>query len=359
MTQASGALGTRIRTGDNPFAVDGTDDLLHVPPADQPGWSETMYFHVWSVEHGVGVFVHVGRWPDDLDLWWVQTIAMLPDGRLLVDRSWGRALDNRGPATGNLRIMCVEPLRRWRLQFDGAGEATDLLAMSTRPVGAGPAQPFAFDVELTAAAPVWDMGRALGAPEPKIDELSWAAFHHTQGFHADGELRVAGERTSLRGVAHRDHSSGLRDVSRLGGLNFFVVVFPESGRVANGLVNWRSDGTVDHRVFTVFEQGTCETGSDVRVTGLESFQTHQPHQMSITMARETGPSRMRAEWLHGYTMTFLSPNENIIGVDLASQPDPLIIAQSTVRVVGPDGDVGYGVIERDYRPSMLPSSDER
>jgi hypothetical protein len=163
----------------------------------------------------------------------------------------------------------------------------------------------------------------------------------------------------LRGVAHRDHSSGLRDVSRLGGLNFFVVVFPESDRVANGLVNWRSDGTVDHRVFTVFEQGTCETGADVRVTGLESFQTHQPHQLSITMAREVGPLRMCAEWLHGYTMTFLSPNENIIGVDLASQPDPLIITQSTVRVVGPDGDVGYGVIERDYRPSMLPSPDER
>lgn len=318
-----------------------------------------MYFHVWSIEQNVGVFVHAGRWPGDLDLWWAQTIAMLPDGRLLVDRSWGRAIDNRGPATGNLQVACVNPLRRWRLRFDGAGAITDLLTMSAAPAGAGPAQPFAFDVELTAAAPVWDMGRALGAPEPRMGELSWASFHHTQGFHANGELRTAGTQYGLHGVAHRDHSSGIRDVSRLGGLNFFVLVFPESARVANGLVNWRVDGTVDHRVFSVHEHGVSETGFDLRVTGLESFQIHQPRQMSITMARKTGPYRLRAEWLHGYTMTFLAPNEAIIGADLVSQPDPLIITQSTVRAVAPDGAVGYGVIERDYRPSMLPSPEER
>lgn len=358
MTSSSEAQ-TRFRTGDNPFSADGADDLLHVPPVDQPGWSETMYFHVWSIEQNVGVFVHAGRWPGDLDLWWAQTIAMLPDGRLLVDRSWGRAIDNRGPATGNLQVACVNPLRRWRLRFDGAGAITDLLTMSAAPAGAGPAQPFAFDIELTAAAPVWDMGRALGAPQPKMDELAWAAFHHTQGFHANGELRTAGTQYGLHGVAHRDHSSGIRDVSRLGGLNFFVLVFPESARVANGLVNWRVDGTVDHRVFSVHEHGVSETGFDLRVTGLESFQIHQPRQMSITMARKTGPYRLRAEWLHGYTMTFLAPNEAIIGADLVSQPDPLIITQSTVRAVAPDGAVGYGVIERDYRPSMLPSPEER
>ncbi|MHA2418169.1 hypothetical protein [Mycobacterium avium] len=339
--------------------MDPVDDLLHAVPANSAGWSETMYFHAWSPEEGVGVFVHTGRWPTDLDLWWAQTIALLPDGRLLVDRSWGRAADNRGPATGNLRITCQEPLRSWRLTFDGAGAVTDRASMACGPVGAGRAQPFSFDIELRAAAPVWDMAGALGAPRPRVDGLSWASFHHTQGFYATGELCSGQQRWSMDGVAHRDHSSGVRDVTGLGGLHFFVVVFPKSGRVANGLVNWRTNGAIDHRVFTVQEKGVCEVGFNVRVTGLQSYRTHEPHDLTITMHREAGVYPLRASWLHGYSLTVLSPNENINGVDLETQPDPMVITQSTVRVVAPDGEIGYGVIERDYRPSMLPSPRER
>lgn len=354
MTMDTGAEG-RVRTGDNPFDVDPAFDLLHAVPEGIPGWSETMFFHVWSPADQVGVFIHVGRWPDDLDLWWAQVIALLPNGELLVDRSWGRAQDERGPATGNLRVACLEPLRRWRLTFDGAGEVTNLESMTAGPAGAGPARAFGFEVELEAAAPVWDLHTALG-----IDGLAWASAHHTQGFRAAGWLRSAGHRWSLDGVAHRDHSSGPRDVGGLGGLHFFFVVFPGAGRVVNGLVNWRRDGRVDHRTYAVQEAGLCETGTEVRVTGLESFVSHKPRHLSMTLGRADGSVyAMDAEWLHGYTLTLLEPNENINGVDLSSQDDPLIITQGTVRVVAPDGEVGYGVVERDYRPSMLPSPEER
>lgn len=353
-----------VLTGANPFGVDPSDDLLHPVPEGVPGWSETMYFHVWSPEaadgEGVGIFVHCGRWPEDPELWWAQVIALLPGGRLLVDRSWGRAPDDRGPATGNLRIRCVEPLRRWRLEFDGAGEVTDLATMVTGPSGAGPARPFSFAVDLDAAAPVWDMHGALG-----IDGLQWAAFHHTQGFRATGSLRAGQEAWTLAGVAHRDHSSGPRDVTRLGGLHFCVVVFPDSGRVVNGLVNWRTDGTVDHRTQALFQGGTSddttvETGSSLTVTGLADHRTHEPHHLVVAFERADGsPYTMKAERLHGYTLTFLAPNENINGLDLRTEPDALVVTQSTVRVLAPDGEVGYGVIERDYRPSQLPSPEER
>lgn len=350
---------TVLRHGDNPFGVDPKADLLHAVPTDLPGWSETMYFHCWSPDDAVGVFIHTTRWPADPDLWCAQTIALLPDGLLLVDRSWGRATDDRGPATGNLRITCVEPLRRWRLTFDGAGTVSDLARMGRGPVGAGPAQAFTFDVELVAAAPVWDMHGALGFEQPAITDLSWASFHHTQGFRSTGSLCSPGQCWSLNGVAHRDHSSGPRDVSGLGGLQFFAAVFPDSGRVVNGLVNWGRDGSVDHRVFTVQEGGVCETGTAARVTGLVDYRTHDPHQIAITLGRSDGDYRLEAQRLHGYSLTYLEPNENINGVCLDTQPDPLVITQSTVRVTAPDGEIGYGVVERDYRPSMLPSPEER
>jgi hypothetical protein len=50
---------------------------------------------------------------------------------------------------------------------------------------------------------------------------------------------------------------------------------------------------------------------------------------------------------HRASLTYLQPNENIKGVDLVSQPGPVVVTQSTVRVVAADGEVGYGVIERD------------
>lgn len=352
---------SNIRHGDNPFEVDPTLDLLHPVQTDVPHWSETHFFHVWSPDEGVGIFLHMGRWPDDLDLWWAQTIALLPDGELLVDRSWGRAPDERGPATGNLHLTCEEPLSDWRIRFDGAGEITNLRQMVEEgPAGAGPARAFTADIALSAAAPVWDMGVALGAPKAQIQDLSWASTHFTQGFTATGELRAGDKIWQINGTGIRDHSSGPRDVSELGGLCFWVFVFPEIGRVINGLVNWKPDGQVDHRVATIQQDGVCETVYDARCTGIESYATHEPHDMTVTIGRADGATdQYQATRLHGYTLTFLEPNENLNGLDLRSQPNAVGITQSTVRVVAPDGAVGYGVIERDNRPSLMPSPQER
>lgn len=349
------SLSQRTLHGSNPFKVEPGLDLLHEVRSDVPHWSETMYFHVWDPTQNVGVFIHVGRWPTDLDLWWAQVIALLPDGELLVDRSWGRASDDRGPATGNLRVECVEPQQRWRLHFDGAGEPTQLAQMAKGPVGSGRARAFRFELDLDAVAPVWDMHAALG-----ISGLSWAAAHHVQGFRAAGRLTSEGRSWEIAGVAHRDHSSGPRHFAAFGGLHFFTVVFPETGRVLNGLVNWKRDGAVDHRVYTEQQDGRCEVGDKVQVTGLDDLSTHQPRSLNILLGRDDGRTdTYLAEWLHGYTLTLLEPNENINGAAHDEEDDPLLVTQSTVRVTAPDGQVGFGVIERDYRRSMLPSPEMR
>lgn len=350
MTQAAPE---QILLGTNPFDVAPEADLLHPVRADVAHWSETMYFHVWSPKEGVGVFIHTGRWPSDLDLWWAQVIALLPDGSRLVDRSWGRASSNRGPETGNLKVECLEPLKRWRLLFDGAGQPATLAEMARGPVGAGRTRPFRFDIEVDAAAPVWDMHAAVG-----VDNLSWAAAHHTQGFHSRGSFNSDDQEWRLDGVAHRDHSSGPRHFADFGGLSFFTFVFPEVGRVANGLVNTKRNGSVDHRVYTVQQGQRCRTTRDVRVTGLADLATHEPRKLTIAVSGE-GDVReeMVAYWLHGYTLTLLEPNENINGAAHDEEDDPLLVTQSTVRVTAADGETGYGVIERDYRRSMLPAAD--
>jgi hypothetical protein len=344
---------SRILRGDNPFGVLAEHELLHPVQHDVPHWSETMFFQIWSPDNGVGIFIHIGRWPGDLDLWWAQVIAMLPDGELLVDRSWGRAVDNRGPATGNLRVECVEPLHKWRVNFDGAGEPTNLEQMARGPVGSGRAAALKFSVELEAAAPVWDMHGALG-----FDNLSWAAFHHTQGFRAVGSMSSEGRDWAVAGVAYRDHSSGPRHFEDFGGLHFFVMVFPESGRVVNALVNWRRHGEIDHRVVTIQQDGRCEIGSEVKLTGLADLATHAPHRVEISIGGET-PRQYTADWLHGYTLSLLEPNLNVNGAAHGEEADPLLVTQGAFRVTADDGEIGWGVIERDYRVSMLPAPEPR
>lgn len=346
--------GNRTLHGDNPFNVHPDHELLHPVRHDVVDWSETQFFQLWSPEAGVGLFVHIGRWPGDLNLWWGQSIAMLPDGTLLVDRSWGRAVDDRGPATGNLRVQCVEPLKRWHVSFDGAGQPTTLEQMATGPVGAARAVAFTFDVDFEAAAPVWDMQGALG-----FDNLNWAAFHHVQGFRATGSLSTEGGREwRLDGVGYRDHSSGPRNITDLGGLNFFVAVFPEVGRVSNGLVNWRRYGEVDHRVFSVQQEGRCEIGYDLSMTGLADIATHQPRDIVVVLGGKT-PRRYTAQWLHGYTLTLLEPNINVNGAAHQEQDDPLFITQGAFRITAEDGAQGWAVIERDYRRSLLPAAAPR
>ena len=34
-------------------------------------WSETKWFGCWNADDGVGLFVHAGRYRDNLDLWWM------------------------------------------------------------------------------------------------------------------------------------------------------------------------------------------------------------------------------------------------------------------------------------------------
>lgn len=345
--------GARAVTGANPFGVAPDRDLLNEPRLDIPHWGETMYFGIWSPEESVGIWIHTGRCPEDLGLWWAQTVAMLPRGKLLMDRSWGRSADDRGPSTGNLVIRCDEPLQGWRLRYDGAGEHTTTEQAARGPVGAGPCLPFRFDVRLKAMAPVWDMDAALG-----IEDLGWAHVHHEQALRSTGELVFEEQTFRLDGVCFRDHSAGPRDFTTLGGDQFFNAISPHTGRVAHGLINWKQDGKVDHRTFATYSDGTYELFGEGTMTGIEDPVMHSPRDIVVRVGAGAKQVTLRGEVLHGFTVSLLEPNININGAALF-HPDPLILTEGFVRWTWPDGDVGYGKFERDYRLRMIPSVDPR
>lgn len=66
---------------------------------DIRNWSETRWLGTWNPDAGVGLYLHAGRFRHDIDLWWAQTVVYLPGGKVAVDRSWGRDVDERGVRT--------------------------------------------------------------------------------------------------------------------------------------------------------------------------------------------------------------------------------------------------------------------
>ena len=353
---------SRVLTGDNPFDVDPNHySSSKEPDRDDFFWGETHFWSAWNEDDGVGLFIHAGTTPEDPDLWWAQVYAYLPDGMAVVDRSWGRAEDRGGPTTGNFRARSSK-LGHFKLTFDGAGEYVSSEEQAKRLVGAGPALPFQFEVDLEPAMPVWSLYEATGMPKHKL-----GGAHHEQVHTSKGWLKVAGEQGgeySLDGVSFRDHSHGHRDFTRLGGDHLYGVYFPESERAVQVLMLWNADGGMELRAASIYENGELELLGEVEWTGipmdadrprsLEKL-TGEPHEFDVILHRREGEKvTMKAEVQHTIVMSNTSPNTNLNGAAVDAGDDALLLAECQVKMTWPDGEVGYGHLERGYRRNLLP-----
>ena len=351
-----------IFQGDNPFAVDLNHyDSLATPQPDVSEWSETHFWSVWNPDAGVGLFIHVGVDPADLSLWWAQVFAYLPDGMVVADRSWGRSEDKRGPTTGNFRAVCTEPLRRWALTFDGAGEIVSSQEMATRLVGAGAPVPMAFEVELTATMPIWDLFKAV-----KIDNTDVGHIHHEQVMVSKGSLRVGGKEYGgewrLDGVAFRDHSQGGRNLTGFGGDHLLGAYFPASGRSLQTLIFWDRSGNIHFRTAAIHQGDRLEIIDDLEMSGLEKGidrprslydLTGNPKSFTMHLNTNSGPVKIEGEALHCVNISLFGVNTNVNGSAINIPGDHMLLAECPIRLVWPDGDVGYGHFERCYKKSLL------
>ena len=352
---------SRVLTGPNPFKINPADEFLATPQLDVPLWSETMFFTVWNPAEGVGVWIHVGTHWEDPTIWHGQVFAYLPGGEdFVADISWGKPTDDRGPCTGAFRAICDEPLKKWTLRYDGVGERSTVTEGSRHLLGTGPAfTRFSFEVELTAAMPIWDLFQATD-----LKGRDWGGVHHQQTLRSRGNLTVGGVgQWSLDGCSFRDHSVGPRDFGPLGGDHFLGVLFPQSGRSLTTLIMWDRTGHVDLRTASIHDGDKMELIGDVQMTGLE-YGVDTPHglhdsaanprQFELMLGRREGPLVLPLEVLHTAPETYFDPNIFCNGCAITERDkDPLISAQCAVAITWPDGERGYGNLERTYRLSDL------
>ncbi len=173
--------------------IPASDERRHVPGPDSlPLWNESYWFPIYDPRQRIGLVTRIGILPNqgEANLW----MFISKDGRIVHDATDLHCPLPEGDVDAltlkNVTYQCLEPLRAWRILYDGGNYGCDLL--------------------WEAVCPAYLYPTAEGA---RTDQ---APHHVEQSARVRGTVTVAGREYSLQCMGHRDHSwGGERDWSKM------------------------------------------------------------------------------------------------------------------------------------------------
>jgi hypothetical protein len=187
-----------------------------------------------------------------------------PDGRLLRDWGTGPRHPEIGPSgkathfgAGPLSFDCVEPLRRYRAQYDGEAMSGTFAEMATPAFSTDKRAPLKFEIEAETVVPPWVQG-SMSADAKARMEVKTVEGEFMGGERLEQLCRVSGKITfdgverSFKGGALRIRRQGVRNVTGFWGHCWQSAVFP-SGK-AFGYIAYppRPDGQPSYNEGFVF-----------------------------------------------------------------------------------------------------------
>jgi hypothetical protein len=323
------------------FGILPADDLLHDPP-EVPGWSENLQLIVNDGRAGVAFYVHFSRMVDDPGIWEGILVCYLPGGQLRVSRSFSRPSTTGVASDGQLTLSPIEPLRHWRLQFDGMARILTREEGAAGPVTQGPVQPLGLVLDVQCITPPWGVGsdHPGGDTVDAMHGQSWARVHLEQACQVSGQLWAGGSAIAIEGMGMRDHSCGPRDYSGMRREAWANAVFP-SGRTFCGL--WvEVEGAPPFAHGFVYEDGGLHTMDSFRPPPLTSA-LGEPTSFTVGFTSPLGDAEVHGRMTHSMAFTLEYPCRMPLG------PRPT----GPVPVEGPasytwDGERGDGWLERIY-----------
>jgi hypothetical protein len=343
------AVGGLVMVELNPHGVPGEHDVIMTPPGDVPGWSQNIQFSCHLGEQGGGLWVHASSIGDQAPpLWEMVFTLLLPgeDGKeaVLHARTFGRPSDPSIASSGPHTLTVEEPLRRWRMRFDGVARRVDPREALTAPVPEGAVEPLTADLVIEAHGPIWSLEGAGG----RMDAQDWAKLHTEQAVRVHGTIGTVDGELTVDHIGIRDVSAGARDFSSLLGHTWASCAFPD-GRFI-GAYQVRSSGGrpgIEHGMLwdgsTLHDIGNIRTGALTSPAG-------DPRRNVITFDGPDGPCSVRVEVQQSMIYSLSREGRIIAGVDLASYN--LFDIEATA-VFEWDGMRGLGWIERSARAGEL------
>jgi hypothetical protein len=221
MTSAGIATYTRKEQKMNDYSGPDEYPIKQIPAT--PKWNETFAAMFCDPVRRLAVFYHIGRWHGDFTLWREVVMVSLPDKRTLYNKGYGRGPAQNGPG-GSLSFFTVEePGKRMRLTFDGPVSSSSVDELIEHGARQGPAERCVIDLRFESDAPLWNM-KGNSAEASSIA----GSVHIDQIGKANGTVTYDGMTYKFAdGYSIRDHSRGIRDVTRYGAHCWISGIFPD------------------------------------------------------------------------------------------------------------------------------------
>ena len=230
----------------------------------------------------------------------VEANIAFPDGRVLIGAGGfapapARLVDGRTVTlnAGPLTFEVVEPLRRWRMTFDGNAYETTIERQVMGETG-GQARRVRIVIDAVMAAPPWTPGEQAIRIGDRATESAVGAVgghRHEQLFRCSGRFAVDGETDlAFTGTGLKIRRWGVRNVGEFPGHCWQSALFP-SGR-AFGVMAFppRSDGTPAYSEGFVFDGRHKVYARLVEAPWMTRF---VPHGGPVDVLLETDAGRTR------------------------------------------------------------------
>lgn len=271
-----------------------------------------------------------------------------PGGRILRTSTRGPTHEASGGVlgAGGLSFQCIEPFRRWRVQFDDTVYESTIAeqiagrfrVFADNAVDPGLKRtPIAFDVEIESAAPGWtqdlrpDKLAAMTEAERTDAGLMGYGWRVEQVFRGQGTLTLDGETRDFRCVGNRIHRQSVRPMGAFRGHCWQAAVFPDGTAFGLCVYPPREDGTTYNTAYLV-KDGVLHRGT---ASGVPFLRRIMPSgdDVGVTIHTAAGDVRIEGETVFA---TFHIGNPGVNGMNNQ---------QGAVRYTL-DGMTAYGMIER-------------
>ena len=205
------------------------DDEFHVMPEGTQLWSESAQFTCVDPASGISAYMHwglLGR-----EVWEALFALYLPDGEILVSRTFAPRVEGETMRTGQAEIYPIEPREKWRMRYDGMARRVLMADLAKEPLKDGPTERVKVDLIGTGTTPTFGKGMRLKPEEmdPQDNNLavSGSGLHIEQSMRVTGTVEFHGEVIKFDAMGHRDHSCGPRHNSHMWRESWVNGTFPD------------------------------------------------------------------------------------------------------------------------------------
>jgi hypothetical protein len=311
---------------------------------DVPMYAENYMVSSYDPSADIGMWLHLGTWPEDFELWEDFFVINLPDDMLWFT-SWHRTAVADRPAGSALRFECIEPWRRWRYSYDGIVHRSPRSAMLDGRLRNGGMERLTFDLDAECVTPIWDAHASATSAHGSgsMKEQVWASEHYQQLFRLTGTMRIHGVGdVPIDTTGVRDHSRGQRGggMDKWGGHTLIHVLFP-SGKAFALQMMWLPDGTVSLDTAYVLIDGEFQHASGKVVPRLDRLNLGGD-EMRLVLESDIGLHELTGTVIRN---SFLTPQRLGMAVGADADGPYGIMAMGHARWEW-DGEVSYGLTER-------------